>query len=120
LISKKNKYNARKCFSTDGLEFDSKKERDRWEQLRIMQAQGKISHLERQRKFELIPNQRGSDGKVAERAINYIADFVYQQDGHLIVEDIKGYRAPQSAGYAKFVIKRKLMLWVHHIAIKEV
>lgn len=116
-----NKYNARKCMSTDGILFDSKKERDRWEILRIMEKQGKIKDLQRQVSFELIPNQRGSDGKVIERAVKYIADFQYSNaSGIVVVEDVKGYRNPQSAGYAKFVIKRKLMLYVYGIQIKEV
>lgn len=42
------------------------------------------------------------------------------QDGRLVVEDVKGYRDPQSAGYAKFVIKRKLMLERYGIKVKEV
>ena len=40
--------------------------------------------------------------------------------GNQIVEDVKGYRDPQSAGYAKFVIKRKMFRWFYGIAIKEV
>ena len=117
----KNKYGARKCESTDGIMFDSKKERDRWEELRILAATGQISNLQRQVKYELIPNQRGADGKIAERAVSYIADFVYTDSaGNQIVEDVKGYRNPQSAGYAKFVIKRKMFRWFYGIAIKEV
>lgn len=115
-----NKYNSRKCLSTDGILFDSKKERDRWEVLRIMEKNGDIKDLQRQVSYELIPNQRGADGKVIERAIKYIADFVYTDSTGTIVEDVKGYRDPQSAGYAKFVMKRKLMLFRHGIRIKEV
>ncbi len=120
-FKRKSKYGATKCKSTDGIMFDSKKERDRWEELRIMQKRGKITDLQRQVTYELIPNQRGVDGKIIERAIRYIADFTYtNEDGQQIVEDVKGYRDPQSAGYAKFVIKRKMMLYFHHIRITEV
>ena len=42
------------------------------------------------------------------------------KNGKIVVEDVKGYRDPSSAGYAKFVLKRKLMLYVHGIIIKEV
>ncbi len=115
-----NKYNAKKCLSTDGILFYSKKERDRWEALRIMEKQGKIKDLQRQVSFELIPNQRGADGKVIERALKYIADFVYTDDSGTVVEDVKGYRNPQSAGYGKYVIKRKLILQKYGIQIKEV
>ena len=53
-------------------------------------------------------------------AVVYIADFVYQKDGQTVVEDVKGFRDPSSATYAKFVLKRKMMLWIHGIRIKEI
>ena len=79
-------------------------------------------------KFLLIPTQfeyyerysektgkRLKDGvRVLERECNYIADFVYEQDGKTIVEDTKGFRTPD------YIIKKKLMLCVHKIKIKEV
>ena len=40
-------------------------------------------------------------------------DFVYQEDGHTVVEDCKGFRTPE------YRIKKKLMLWVHGIKIRE-
>ena len=60
-------------------------------------------------KYELIPKQEG------ERAVTYTADFVYlDRDGRQVVEDSKGMRTQQ------YVIRRKLMLWVHGIRVKEV
>ena len=103
----KNKYGARKVTSPDGHVFDSKKEFVRWCDLRLLERAGKISDLKRQVKYELIPKQDG------ERACNYVADFVYCQDGNTVVEDCKGFR---TEGYK---IKRKLMLWVHGIKVKE-
>ena len=44
----------------------------------------------------------------------YIADFAYMQDGKYIVEDTKGVKTPE------YVIKRKLMLWLQGIRIREV
>ena len=78
-----------------------------------------ISELRRQVKYELLPSQR-MDGKCVERPLHYIADFVYTQDGETVVEDVKGYRDPASAGYAKYVIKRKLMLYRYGIRVREV
>ena len=118
----------------DGINFDSKREAKRYAELKLLERAGKISGLQRQVKFELIPAQyeaveRWSDktGKrlkdekrLLEKECSYIADFVYCMDGRRVVEDVKGYRDPQSAGYAKFVIKRKLMLYVHGIKIQEV
>ena len=62
---------------------------------------------EEQVKFELIP-------KIGdERPCNYIADFTYMENGELVVEDVKGVRTDA------YKIKKKLMLWVHGIRIKE-
>lgn len=103
----RNKYGAKKVVSPEGQVFDSRKEYNRWCNLRLLERAGKISDLKRQVPYELIPKQ------VGERACSYIADFQYYQDGNLVVEDCKGYR---TEGYR---IKRKLMLWVHDIKIKE-
>ena len=85
----------------------------------MLERCGAITDLELQKEFELIPAQR-IDGKVVERAVKYKADFVYKENGKTVVEDVKGYRDPSSAGYAKFVLKRKLMLFVHGIRVREV
>lgn len=106
------KYGNRKVIR-DGIEFDSIKECQRYCELKLMQRAGVISDLQMQVSFELIPSQR-VDGKVVERAVNYVADFVYQQNGLKVVEDTKGMRTKD------YIIKRKLMLWVHGIRIVEV
>lgn len=116
----KSKYGNKKVI-VDGIQFDSKKEANRYAELNLLLKAGVIQDLQLQKKFPLIPKQM-IDGKVAERECSYIADFAYvdAKTGDLIVEDVKGYRDPKSAGYAKFVIKRKLMLWKYDIRIKEV
>lgn len=106
-----NKYHNKKSGS-----FDSKKEKERWYELQLMQRAGMITNLERQVRFELLPAQPRK-GKKPEQAAVYIADFVYYQNGEKIVEDVKGYRKGEA--YRLFVLKRKLMLWVHGIQIKE-
>lgn len=117
-----NKYHARKI-QADGMTFDSRKEFNRWRELQILEAAGRIENLRRQVPFELIPAQREPDregprggkrqGKIIERPCRYIADFAYWQDGEYIVEDCKGMRT------ADYKIKRKLMLWRHGIRILE-
>jgi hypothetical protein len=102
-----NKYHARKIKAPDGQVFDSVKEYHRWGCLRLLERAGAIKDLKRQVKFELIP--RIGD----ERPCNYIADFTYQEDGKLVVEDVKGVKTDA------YKIKKKLMLWVHGIRIKE-
>lgn len=116
----------------DGIEFDSKREAVRYSELKLMERAKLISNLELQKEFELIPSQREPDtvgkrgeiikGKVIERPVKYIADFAYldNRTGQLVVEDSKGYRNPASTEYAKFVIKRKLMLYKYGIRVKEV
>ena len=115
-----SKYHAKKV-EFDGIVFDSKKEAARYAELKILSDAGEIRELRLQQKYELIPAQR-IDGKVAERACTYIADFVYEErdgeDWKCVVEDVKGYR--QSTAYAVFAIKRKLMLERYGVRVKEV
>lgn len=106
------KYKNRKTV-VDGITFDSKKESRRYQELRLLEQAGEIRDLKLQVKFELIPSQR-VDGKVVERACTYKADFVYRENGEIIVEDAKGFRTPE------YKIKRKLMLYIHGIRIKEI
>ncbi len=103
----RNKYGAKKVRTPDGQVFDSQKEYHRWCELRLLERAGRISGLQRQVKYELIPKQNG------ERACTYVADFVYYEDGKLVVEDSKGHKTEA------YKIKKKLMLWVHNIKIKE-
>ena len=102
-----SKYGNIKTFTSDGIKHDSIKEANRWCELKLLERAGKIRLLQRQVKFNLIPKQEG------EREVCYIADFVYQEDGKLVVEDVKGKRTKE------YIIKRKLMLWIHGIKIKE-
>jgi hypothetical protein len=102
------KYNNIKV-KLDGEWFDSHKEGLRWRELQLLERAGEINSLERQVSYELIPKQKG------ERSVSYIADFRYKdRDGEVVVEDAKGVRTQV------FIIKKKLMLWVHGIRIKEV
>ena len=104
----------------DGHVFDSKKEACRYTELKILQESGVISGLRMQVPYELIPNQKDENGKVIERAVHYIADFVYCDalTGCWVVEDVKGYK--KGAAYNTFVLKRKAMLYKYGIRIKEI
>lgn len=106
-----NKYRNRKT-EVDGITFDSRKEAKRYQELKLLERAGEISDLQRQVPFLLIPAQR-IGGKVAERAVQYKADFVYTDHGETVVEDTKGIRT------GEYIIKRKLMLYVHGISIRE-
>lgn len=121
----RSKYGATKV-KIDGFTFDSKKEASRYSVLKDMQEKGLISNLQRQVEFELIPAQRESStigkkgavklGKTIERKCVYKADFCYtdERTGAYVVEDSKGFRTPE------YKIKRKLMLFMKGIRIREV
>lgn len=110
----KSKYHNKKVI-IDGIKFDSKKEANRYQELKLMQRAGIISDLQRQVKYVLIPSQKGDDGRVIERPCTYIADFVYiDENGKTVVEDTKGYRT------SDYKIKRKLMLYIHGVKINEI
>lgn len=110
----------------DGELFDSRKEARRYLYLKHELDTGKISDLQRQVRFELIPAQREPDtvgprggvkkGRTIELACDYVADFVYtdSETGKTVVEDTKGMRTKD------YVIKRKLMLYVHGVRIREI
>ena len=110
-MRKPMKYGNR-TVTLNGEKFDSHKEARRYGELVLLERAGQISNLERQVRFELIPSQY-RDGKCVERAAHYIADFVYMEDGTKVVEDTKGFRTPE------YKIKRKLLLYMHGIKIRE-
>lgn len=126
-----NKYQAIKT-CVNGIEFDSRKEARRYQELLLLQRAGVILNLRMQEKFLLIPSQfetvetgeyyqtgaRKGTPKTkevcVEKPVVYVADFVYEQDGKTVVEDTKGFKTKD------YIIKRKLLLWTHGIKIKEV
>lgn len=120
----RNKYGAKKI-EEDGQTFDSRKEFRRWRELKLLEQAGEISQLRRQVKYVLIPTQREPDvigpkggkkpGKLIERELSYVADFVYQDEwtGKTVVEDAKGMRTQE------YKLKRKMMLFLLGIRIKE-
>lgn len=107
-----SKYGAKKVTTATGQTFDSVREYQRFCELNLMQRAGVISDLECQVKFELIPSQKVG-GKVW-RPTTYVADFVYMENGKKVVEDAKGMKTEV------YRIKKKLMLHVHGIEVKEV
>lgn len=122
----RNKYQAIKC-TYDGIQFDSRKEMRRYQELLLLQRAGAILNLRRQVKYILIPAQYesyeryGKNGKelkpgrrLLEKECAYVADFVYEENGKEIVEDTKGIKTKD------YIIKRKLLLFMHGIRIKEV
>ena len=123
-----SKYHSIKT-TIEGMTFDSRKEARRWQELSLLQSQGKISDLRRQVKFVLIPAQSEPDkfdyskskkgrrikGRCLEKECAYYADFVYvDNNGKTVVEDVKGKRTEV------YIIKRKLMLERYGIRVREI
>lgn len=99
----KSKYHNVKTV-IDGIEFDSKKESTRWLELRILERDGMIKKLERQKRFEVVPKTEN------EKPVFYISDFVYEENGKLICEDVKSAATRKDKAY---IIKRKLFKYLY-------
>jgi hypothetical protein len=98
-----------KQVTVDGIRFDSIREANRWQELKLMERAGEISGLARQVRIEIIPKTK------LFRAAYYIPDFVYvdNRTGKTIYEDAKGYRTKE------YQLKKKLLYWRHGIEILE-
>jgi hypothetical protein len=101
-----SKYGNRRINTPDGW-FDSHRELKRWGELKLLERAGQIKNLKRQVEYELVPKVAGF------RASYYVADFVYDEKGKTVVEDSKGFKD------RLYMLKRKLMMWRHGIAILE-
>lgn len=81
-----SKYGNRRSESRDGHSFSSKRERDRYEELAVLQSAGEIVQLALQVRHPLVVN--------GVKIGTYISDFTYRErpQGPLIIEDVKGHR----------------------------
>lgn len=93
------KYNNRKT-QIDMYIFDSALEAKRYRQLALLEKAGEIKNLKLQVPFLLQESFRKNNKTY--RKIEYIADFVYEEDEKTIVEDTKGMKTDV------FKIKQKL------------
>ena len=107
---KKSKYHAIKTV-VDGITFDSKGESARYCELKMLMKSGDIQNLHLQVKYALVPSVVINGRK--KPTVRYIADFVYEMHGKVIVEDFKGRITPV------YALKRHLMKHVHNIDIFE-
>lgn len=102
----KSKYHAIPTV-IDGIKFASRKEALRYRQLKLMEQGKAIQDLKMQVAYPLIKKSKYG------REIKYVADFTYYDNGHLIVEDVKGVRTPV------YKLKKRLMAEIYNIEIKE-
>lgn len=115
--SVRNKYGASKVVY-NGITFDSRYERDRFIYLAHLQKKGEISGLRLQQGFKiikkvikLIPVQLKTkvryDQKVVEKEARYHCDFLYKENGKIIVEEFKSVMTAELPDY---ILRRKLMV----------
>ena len=89
----------------DGHTFHSKKEAARYQELKLLERAGRISHLRLQPRYPLF---------VGEHLIcTYVGDFSYWEDGKQITEDVKGFVTQL------YKFKKALLLACEGIAIRE-
>lgn len=99
-----SKYRSRKT-EVDGITFDSRKEANKYCELKMLKQAGMITDFELQPEFELQPGYRDKNGKWV-RPIKYIADFrVHYPDGRVVVIDTKGYKTKE------YQLKKKMLLY---------
>lgn len=96
-----NKYHNKKI-TIDGITFDSKKEGNRYLELKLLLRANEIKDLELQPRFELQPSFKKNNKTY--RKIEYVADFKYFDNrlNKIVVEDTKGYRTKE------YILKKKL------------
>ncbi len=87
----------------------------RYEELIALQNEGKISDLRCHEQFLLIPQQNDKNGHRLYWEETYSPDFVYfdHTENRTVAEDLDDHKR------CDFPIKRKLMLYVHGIKVKE-
>lgn len=102
------KYNAVRTV-VDNITFASKKEANRYFELKVLQHAGDISELKCQPRFPLVV--RGT------KVCTYVADFAYRnRAGEFVVEDVKS-KPTMTAAYR---LKKKLLQALEGITITEV
>jgi len=109
LKEKCNKYyvSAKENRIQDNITFSSKKEKVRYNQLKLSLQAGEVSELILQPKFLLQDKFVDNKGKT-HRAIHYVADFQYKLKGLTVVEDVKPSKNFSTDVYK---IKKKLFLF---------
>lgn len=92
LGKKRSKYGAIRT-EVDGIKFHSRKEAQRYSELKILEKAGDVWDLQLQAKFALyvLLQHPDSDSPIG----HYVADFTYKnRRREHVVEDVKGFRTP--------------------------
>lgn len=104
-MARRNKYNAKKT-PIDGHNFPSKREAERYCELKLFLKAGEIRNLVLQPRF-LLQDEFFDKNGVKHKKIEYVADFLYiDKDGKAIVEDVKGVLTDV------YKLKKKMFLYL--------
>lgn len=108
-----NKYHNKKVI-VNGYKFDSIKEANYYNQLKLLQRAGLIRDLELQKTFILQPSFKLNNK--TRRQIAYKADFTYfsNEDNKIHVVDVKGFRVDV------YKVKKKMFEYKYGIEIEEI
>ena len=105
-MARQNKYNAKKR-TIDGHNFPSKREAERYCELKLLLKAGEIRILVLQPRFLLQDKFVDKQGNT-HRKIEYVADFLYiDKEGRNVVEDVKGVLTEV------YKIKKKMFLKIY-------
>jgi len=101
-LKRSSKYWAERT-EIDNIDFDSKKEADRYNELKLLEKAWNITNLILQPRYLL--QESFKYNWITEKRISYVADFSYIQNNEKIVEDVKWFKTDI------YKIKRKLFLY---------
>lgn len=113
-----SKFNNTKT-TVDGITFDSKKEADRYCELKLLLRAGIIENLRLQVPYVLSEGVKLHGESRKKPDLRYVADFVYfdKEKNKEIVEDVK---SEATKNRSEFRTKKHLMKNIHGIDVIEV
>lgn len=121
-VKKRSKYGNRKVVR-DGIKFDSEREADRFGELKVLRAMGKIRDLRLQANFTLVEGYTTIEGKRIKPMV-YRADFTYERttepDCNGTVHWLREVEDAKGAKTKDYLLKKKLMQDKYGITIREV
>lgn len=109
------KYRNKPC-QVGAEKYRSQRERDRHQELLLLQRAGHIADLKREVPFELAPKVKIEGEDRARPAVKYIADFTYIElpAGRRVVADAKGMQT------TVYRLKKHLLKTIHGIDLIEI
>jgi hypothetical protein len=112
-----NKYHARKC-TVDGIQFDSRKEARRYEELKMLARAGAITSIELQPEFLLTVGELWRHPGRLVFCGRFRADFRYVDlvSGEVVIEDAKSPATKTTA----YRLRKRLVEAIHGVTIREV